>query len=88
MRNAAAHQLMRRFPGYRGTFVSDITLCGRQHSAERLERSALAGAIGADQAHELSLFDGKIYPLHGTDTTVGNFQVPYFEHSHTIGPPR
>jgi len=44
----------------------------RNHARQRLERGSLAGAVGADQADHLALFDGKGNAFYGTNAAVVN----------------
>ncbi|KAG1433828.1 hypothetical protein G6F57_021897 [Rhizopus arrhizus] len=51
----------------------------RHQAANGAQRRALAGAVGADQAHEFAFVHAQIDPAHRADAAVRDLQAAQFQ---------
>ena len=75
-REALAHELERGRAGDALAVVADRAGLDRLQAADALERRRLAGAVRADQAHELALADVEVDALDRVDAAVGDLELP------------
>jgi len=53
----------------------DLAGLDRKQAADALERRGLAGAVRADQAHELAVRDLEVDAFHRLNAAVGDLQL-------------
>ena len=61
----------------------DPSAIGAAKPLDTLDGRCLAGAVGAEDAKDLSCLDVERQVVHGHDTTVGLTQVIHGDHAHT-----
>ena len=74
-REPALHELVRGLAGDVLARVVDGARLDRQQAADALQRRRLAGAVGADEAHELALADVEVDALDRLDAAVGDLEL-------------
>ena len=88
LHDAAANHVVRCDVGEHLAFEPHLALGRGQDAANRVQRSGLAGPVGADQGDDLILLDCQGEPPQGVDVAVEDVQVVDFEHRHLSLPPR
>src|SRR6185437_178304 len=86
VRDAAAHDEMRRQSGDVAALEDDAAGAGARLAADRHEQRRLAGAVGADEADDLTLIDREIDAFQRLDIAVGGVQPRYGKHGHGRAP--
>ena len=85
-RQTALGDEMRRQTGDVAVVKDDAAGVGLLKSGDHAECSGLAGAIGADQRHDLSGVDGKLKIVHGNETAEPPREVFDLENGHSFHP--
>jgi len=77
--HAAAHDVLRRHRFQRLAAQEHITDARPQEAGNRLQGRGLAGAVCADQGHDLAFLNGEADALQGVNRAVVDVQVFGFE---------